>query len=132
MTEFLKMHPAKAEFKRLIELMGWSQTEAGRRLRKTPSAINHLVNPGHRNKPTATMMELLKVIIAKERPGIIDGQTIEVKDAVNGAKAAQFSLREREIIEGLRKLSVKEQKLVYSVVEALLRVSDLRGGKTRQ
>jgi hypothetical protein len=51
---------------------------------------------------------------------------------VNGAKAAQFSLREREIIEGLRKLSVKEQKLVYSVVEALLRVSDLRGGKTRQ
>jgi hypothetical protein len=37
MTEFLKMHPAKAEFKRLIELMGWSQTEAGRRLRKTPT-----------------------------------------------------------------------------------------------
>jgi hypothetical protein len=31
------MHPAKAEFKRLIELMGWSQTEAGRRLRKTPT-----------------------------------------------------------------------------------------------
>jgi len=134
MTEFLTMHPAKAEFKRLIELMGWSQTEAGRRLRKTPSAINHLVNPGHRNKPTATMMELLKVIIAKERPGIIDGQTIELKDAGTGAKfdAAQFSLREREIIEGLKKLSVKDQEVVYSVVKALLRVAGWKGGKTKR
>jgi hypothetical protein len=33
------MHSDKAEFKRLIDLMGWSQTEAGRRLRKTATRI---------------------------------------------------------------------------------------------
>jgi len=102
--------------------MGWSKSEAARRLRKTPSAINHLLNPDHPNKPTGTMMELLKVIIACEHPGIIDGQTSDVKDA------AQFSLREREIIEGLRKLPAKEQEAVYAVVNALLRVGGRKGG----
>jgi len=128
------MHPGKQEFKRLVELMGWSKSETARRLCKSPSAINHLLNPDHPNKPTGTMMELLKIIIAQERPGIIDGQTIELKDAGIGAKfdAAQFSLREREIIEGLKKLSVKDQEVVYSVVKALLRVAGWKGGKTKR
>jgi hypothetical protein len=114
--------------------MGWSKSETARRLCKSPSAINHLLNPDHPNKPTGTMMELLKIIIAQERPGIIDGQTIELKDAGTGAKfdAAQFSLREREIIEGLKKLSVKDQEVVYSVVKALLRVAGWKGGKTKR
>jgi hypothetical protein len=86
------------------------------------------LNPDHPNKPIGTMIELLKVIIAHERPGIIDGQAIEGRDAGTGAKpnAVPFSLRERERIEDWRKLSVKDQEAVYAVVEALMRVS---GGK---
>ncbi len=59
------MDALKAEFKRLIEIMEWSQTETARRLAKTPSAINHLVNPDHSNKPTQTTLRLLKLIIAQ-------------------------------------------------------------------
>ena len=66
------MDPEKAEFKRLIDLMEWSQSEAARRLRKTPSAINHLVNPDHPNTPTQTTLQLLKLIIASERPDLFE------------------------------------------------------------
>jgi len=119
------MHAHKQEFKRLVELMGWSKSGAARRLCKTPSAINHLLNPDHPNKPTGTTMELLRHIMAQEGPDQIVGQTNEMKDARTGVKpsATQFSLREQKTIEGLKKLSVKDQEVVYSVVNALLRAS---------
>src|ERR1700683_480616 len=106
------MDPEKAEFKRLIELMGWSQTEAARRLHKTPSAINHLVNPDHPNLPTQTMMQLLKLIIASERPDLINPQTFELKETGPGANQAfaHLSPRERELIESLKRLPPGEQE----------------------
>jgi transcriptional regulator with XRE-family HTH domain len=102
----------KAEFKRLIESMGWSQTEAARRLRKRPSAINHLVNPDHPNKPTATTMELLRPIIARERPGLVNTQTGGLKEA--RPKATRLSAKERECIEDLRQLPPGDQKKAYA------------------
>ena len=128
------MDPEKAEFKRLIELMGWSQTEAARRLRNTPSAINHLVNPDHPNKPTQTMMQLLKLIIASERPDLLNAQTYELKETAQGAKPAvpQLSARERELIEGLKQLPPEEQERVYGVIEVLLRSTARKGGKRRK
>jgi hypothetical protein len=125
----LKMQPDKAEFKRMVELMGWSKSEAARRLHKTPSAINHLLNPGHPNKPTGTMMALLRHIMARERPDQIDGQTSELKGASAEAKpnATQLSLREQEIIEGLQKLPAADQEKVIVVIEALLRTAGRKG-----
>jgi hypothetical protein len=126
------MHPDKQEFKRLVELMGWSKSETARRLHKTPSAINHLLNPDHPNKPTGTMIELFRLIIARERPRLIDGHGVELVDAGTGDKfnVAKLSLTEREIIEGLKKLSVADQEAVHAVVKTLLRLSDRKGGKT--
>jgi plasmid maintenance system antidote protein VapI len=117
------MDSEKSAFKRLIEIMGWSQTEAARRLHKTPSAINHLVNPDHPNKPTRTMMQLLKLIIASERPDLIDAQTYELKEAAPGTKpnAVQLSPKERELLEKLKQLPPAEQEKVYAVIDALLR-----------
>jgi hypothetical protein len=114
--------------------MGWSQTEAARRLRNTPSAINHLVNPDHPNKPTQTMMQLLKLIIASERPDLINAQTYELKETAQGAKPAvpQLSARERELIEGLKQLPPEEQERVYGVIEVLLRSTARKGGKRRK
>jgi len=128
------MEPEKAEFKRLIELMGWSQTEAARRLHKTPSAINHLVNPDHPNQPTQTMMQLLKLIIASERPDLINPQTYEFKEAPTGAKVAYGFLtpKERELIEGLKQLSPADQEKVYGIIEVLLRASGRRGAKRKK
>ena len=125
------MDPEKAEFKRLMELMGWSQTEAARRLRKTPSAINHLVNPDHPNKPTQTMMQLLKLIIASERPDLINAQTFELKEAPADAKpeTASLSPRERDLLEKLRQLLPSEQEQVYAIIMALLKTMGAQGAK---
>jgi hypothetical protein len=127
------MHAAKAEFKRLLEIMGWSQTEAARRLRKTPSAINHLVNPAHPNKPDQTTLALLKLIIARERPGLINAQSCELEEAPTGAKpdATRLGSREREIIGSMRQLPPGEQERVYAVVKALLRACGRKGRKVR-
>ena len=128
------MHADKAEFKQLIEVMAWSQREAARRLHKTPSAINHLVNPDHPNKPTQTMMQLLKLIIASERPDLINAQTYELKETAEGAKLpiAQLSARERELIEGLKQLPPAEQEKIYAVIEVMLRATGRKGGKRRK
>jgi len=130
----VEMDPEKSEFKRLIEIMGWSQTEAARRLHKTPSAINHLVNPDHPNKPTETMMQLFKLIIASERPDLINAQTYELKEGPSGAKpeAPRLNPRERALIENLKQLPVAEQEKVYAVIEALLRPVVRKSGKTRR
>jgi hypothetical protein len=128
------MHPDKADFKRLVELTGWSQTEAAGWLHKTPSAVNHLMNPDHPNRPTETTMELLRLIIARERPDLIDTQIPGLKAAPTGAKpkATRLSQRERRIIEGMRQLSLRQQQDVYAVVKALMRSTGGKGRKTGQ
>ena len=133
-TIIFEMEPEKAEFKRLIELMEWSQTEAARRLHITPSAINHLVNPDHPNKPTRTMMQLLKLIIASERPDLINAQTFELKEAPPGAKreAMRLSPRERELFEGMKRLPPVEQAKLYAIIEAFLWSTGSKGGKRRK
>jgi hypothetical protein len=115
------METEKAEFKRLIGLMGWSQTEAARRLRKTPSAINHLVNPAHPNKPTQTMMQLLKLIIASERPDLINAQPFELKQGCE-PKPQDVSLTQRELdlIAKLRQFPQTDQDRLYAIIVAML------------
>jgi hypothetical protein len=128
------MHPNKENFKRLIEIMGWSQSEAARRLKKTPSAISHLVNPDHPNKPTQTTLLLLRLIIAREHPDLTNAQTYESKKAPTRPKpdAKRLSSKEWKMMKGLRKLPATDQEMVYAVIERLLRGTSRNGGKTRQ
>ncbi|HUD45273.1 MAG TPA: hypothetical protein VMR33_00505 [Candidatus Baltobacteraceae bacterium] len=114
------MDPLKAEFKRLIEIMGWSQTETAKRLAKTASAINHLVNPDHPNKPTQTTLRLLKLIIARERPDLFGARTFELKEGAGKAVPAGLSVKERDLIRRLRQLPRSEQEKVYAVIKSLL------------
>jgi transcriptional regulator with XRE-family HTH domain len=128
------MDPDKEEFRRLIELMGWSQTEAARRLRKTPSAINHLVNPDHPNKPTQTMMQLLKLIIASERPDHINTQTYELRETPYGVKpeASILGMQEGELIEKLRQFPPEDRERLYSIIIAMLKSMGGQGGKQKK
>lgn len=120
------MDPEKAEFKRLIDLMGWSQSEAARKLYKTPAAVNHLVNPDHPNKPSQTTLQLLKLIIASERPELFEA-AFEIKGGPSTAKGEHFKLsqKERGLIEMLRQASPEEREKIYAVIKAMLN----RGGK---
>jgi plasmid maintenance system antidote protein VapI len=133
-NKFFKMDPEKAEFKRLIELMGWSQTEAARRLRKTPAAINHLVNPDHPNKPTQTMMQLFKLIIASERPDLINPQTFELKETYARAKreVPGLSARERALVEKVKELPPEDREKVYAIIIALLKSMGGKGWRPRR
>lgn len=114
------MDPLKAEFKRLVEIAGWSQTEAARVLGKTPGAVNHLVNPDHPNKPTQTTLRLLKLIIARERPELFNARTFELKGAARNADLAALSAKERDLIRRLRALPRDEQDKVYAVIRTML------------
>jgi hypothetical protein len=125
------MNPEKAEFKRLIELMEWSQSEAARRLHKTPSAINHLVNPDHSNKPTQTTLQLLKLIMASERPDLFDeafkpGDDMPVRPK---PEPARLNPREKRLIDMFRRAAPGDQQTVYNVVTAML---NRAGGKKRR
>ena len=134
MSQPFAMDTDKEEFRRLIELMGWSQTEAARRLRKTPSAINHLLNPNHPNKPTQTMMQLLKLIIASERPDLLNPQTYELREEPPGTKpeAASLSPQERELIEKLRQFPPEDQERLYAIIIAMLKSMGGQGGKGKK
>jgi plasmid maintenance system antidote protein VapI len=126
------MDARKAELKRLIEIMGWSQTEAAKRLGKTHGAINHLVNPDHRNKPTQTTLLLLKMIIARERPELVNTQTAEAQEVGNNAPGGNVRLnaKERDLIHRMQELPRDDQDKVYAVIRTLLRV--VPGRKTRE
>ena len=97
------MNALKTEFRDLIESMGWSQTDAAKRLGKTPGAVNHLLNPHHPNKPTQTTMRLLKMLVARERPDLANTRTVERQGVANKVPTSngQLSPRERDLIHRL-------------------------------
>jgi hypothetical protein len=115
-----KMDPLKAEFKRLIEIMGWSQTDAARVLGKTPGAISHLVNPDHPNKPTQTTLRLLKLIIARERPDLFTARTFQLKESARNADHIHLTAKERDLIRRLRELANAEQEKIFAVIRTML------------
>src|SRR5262249_47810626 len=112
------MDASKAEFKRLLELSGWSQTEAAEKLGKTPGAINHLLNPDHPNRPPETTLRLMKLLIAREKGGFQDWGEGELKEVLVGA--AQLTARERGLIDRLRGLSREERERIYAVIDTML------------
>lgn len=115
-----QMDTLKTEFKRLIEIMGWSQTEAAAKLGKTPSAINHLLNADHPNKPTKTTLRLLKLLIARERPDLFNTRTFELKAMGRNAELAHLTAKERLLIGRLRELPRDEQEKIYAVIDTML------------
>jgi transcriptional regulator with XRE-family HTH domain len=114
------MDPLKAEFKRLIEIMGWSQTDAASQLGKTPGAISHLVNPDHPNKPTQTTLRLLKLIIARERPDLFTARTFELKKSARNADYVHLNAKERDLIRRLRELAKDEREKIFAVIRTML------------
>jgi transcriptional regulator with XRE-family HTH domain len=123
------MDALKAEFRRLIEITGWTQSEAARMLGKTPAAINHLVNPDHPNKPSETTLRLFKLLIAGERPELFNARTFELKETNWGAAAAPLNSKERDLIRRLRLLQREDRDRIYSVISALLDAAPKGSGR---
>src|ERR1700753_1034468 len=99
------MDASKEELRKLLELSGWSQTEAAEKLGKTPGAINHLLNPDHPNKPPETTLRLMKLLIARERGGDLGERKGESRKRIATREASPLTARERGLIDCLRALS---------------------------
>jgi transcriptional regulator with XRE-family HTH domain len=130
--KFIEMDASKEEFKRLLEVSGWSQTEAADKLGKTPGAINHLLNPDHPNKPPETTLRLMKLLIARERGGHFDERNSGSKGAAN-RETSPLTARERGLIDCLRALPREEQERIYAVIDTMLgtatKVKAMKGKK---
>jgi hypothetical protein len=112
------MNALKLEFKSLITILGWSQSEAAKRLEKTPSAINHLINPNHPNKPTRTTLRLLKLIIARERPDLSKTPPDNSKKAAVDTLICNLILSKEEsrMISQVRRLDADDREQVYDII----------------
>jgi hypothetical protein len=76
-------------------------------------------------------MQFLKIIIASERPDLINAHMVELEEgsAATEPETVHLSSKEREIVEGMRRLPSGERQKVYTVMKALLRLGGRKGGK---
>ncbi|HEX4122332.1 MAG TPA: helix-turn-helix transcriptional regulator [Verrucomicrobiae bacterium] len=126
------MDAHKAEFKKLVEMMGWSQTQTAMKLGKSPSAINHLLNPDHPNRPTESTLRLLKLVIEHERPDFFKKGALDVRESsASEAAASRLTAKESRLIQRLRSVRPEEQGKIYAVVATMLSNAPKgKGGKT--
>ncbi len=122
--------------------MGWTQSEAARRLGVSAAAINHLMNSDHPNKPSKTALQLLKLIVAGEKPDAFNIRTLGSKSAAfgPGVKASDLELKsnyytpeERAILEAMRNAPPEVKKgirlVVNGILEAYAKTISYRKGK---
>ncbi|MFN7140744.1 MAG: hypothetical protein ACK4UN_15515, partial [Limisphaerales bacterium] len=79
------MDPAKKEFADLLKSVGWSQSKAAELLHISPSAVNHLVNPKHGNKPSRRTLHILRTLVDAEK----SGRSVLVEDIENNLKKTE-------------------------------------------
>jgi len=82
----------------------------------------------------AAALRLLKLIIARERPGLVDSTSSKLKNVPTGGKpdATRLGPREWETLQTMRRLPPNEREKVYAVMQALLGPIGRKAGKTRQ
>ncbi|MDX1951490.1 MAG: helix-turn-helix transcriptional regulator [Verrucomicrobiota bacterium] len=104
---------------RLIKAVGWSQSEAARVLFVTPSMVNQVVNG--KAEPSISMLQLLKLSIAKERPDLVYGPVAMQQGQTETYKTKPPVLEEWEIdlIGTMRQLSKEERKLLAKNFKSL-------------
>jgi hypothetical protein len=76
-------------------------------------------------------MQLLKHIIANERPDLINAYAFEFKEvhAATVPGALHLGSKERDIIESVKQLPPLEREKVYAIIRALLRTIGRKGRK---
>ena len=98
------MDPLKKEFTDLLKRTGWNQTEAAERLRITRSAVNHLLNPKHKNRPSDRTLFILKSYVDAIEQGI------PVSDFDNEKTAEKT---EQNRVSGVPKKEAQERVMRY-------------------
>lgn len=77
------MDPKKQEFKRLLDLSGWTQAEAARKLELTRGGVNGLVTG--KSVPSQATLKLFRLILESERPEALHETAPEYRVTKNRA-----------------------------------------------
>lgn len=107
-----KIDSVNTEFFRLIDMMGWTQAEAARRLHLSEGSISHY-RQGI-GVPRHTTMELLKRITLSEYP-----QALSPGQIMEAAPPYQTSMEASELMDTLRSLSKRDRETVFEVAKFL-------------
>ena len=117
------MDPLKAEFTRIVRVMGWSQSETARKLDITPQAVSQIMNPNHPNSPKVTL-QLLKLIAMSEKPEAFNMARMEIKAEADAAgpelKDDYPSAEERELLTALRQADPDHREKIIAMVKLFL------------
>jgi hypothetical protein len=121
----MDMDPLKEEFARLVAIMGWNQSETARQLHMSAAAVSNLMNPNHSNRPRATTLQLLKLIVSGEHPEAIEPRHFKLKGrpgagATLSVREDYLDARERKLITDLRRISANDQETLYRVIYAFI------------
>ncbi len=112
----------KEEFRQLLKASGWSQAEASRQLRMTPSALSQIVRRNSPVHPSAVSLRLFKLLVWHEKPDALQASIMH--EDMPG-----LSQTERQMIRKLRQHSPKEQRKFLRTFVNLL---DLAGPPKRK
>lgn len=99
-----RIDPLQAEFVRLLDKSGWSQSEAARQLELSPAAVSQYISLD--TVPSKTTIKLFKCILADEEPvpGLPEF-TFELRETVSG-----LDDWEQAILTDLRALNDDDRK----------------------
>jgi transcriptional regulator with XRE-family HTH domain len=104
------MDGENAEFIALLKASEWSQAEAARRLRLDRATVSRYMSG--EVKPSAPVLELFKIILQTERPGVLTVAT-EMREQ-------SFAEWERKVVEDLRWLHQADRDRVIKALKALV------------
>jgi transcriptional regulator with XRE-family HTH domain len=113
------LDPLNQEFKRLLELSGWSQSQAARELQLTSGAVNQYLS--ETTRPSLTTIKLFKLLLRDASP--LPGSTEPLSQA---SLASTFGRWEEELLASLRSLPRDEQ---VRLAEHFKGIADLVAGR---
>lgn len=87
---------------RLLEVSGWSQAEAARRLYLAPSNISQYKN--NDNRPSRQVLELFKVLLASEKPQALSAMVLRDEPIAAGDETELWKRRAKTAESELHRL----------------------------
>ena len=112
------MDPLKQEFVDILRAIGWSQAETARQLCMTSGAVNQIINPNSTVRPSPTTLRLFKLIVAAERPSVINAKTLELKSKSPAPEG--LSDEEQKLVKTVRRIPPQLQRPAFTAINSVL------------
>ena len=115
----------KQEFRDLLHKSGWTQAEAARQLKMTPSGLSQIVRPNSPVRPSPVTLQLFRLLLLREAPH------------ANGPGPARTDSEstatwEHDLIRELRGIPAKSRQPILRALLAMIAAAkNKRNGRRR-